>query len=87
MLYEDFDGLRRSWEHEGEGIQAFAFGLTDGFLGGTIRYVNNAGKTYEDPVRLLVAHLFNHQTHTAARSTTCSPRPPYPRLSQACTAS
>ena len=63
MLYEDFDGLRRAREHEDERIQAFASGLTDGFIGGTMRYVNDAGKTYEDPVRLLVAHLFNHQTH------------------------
>ena len=63
VLYEDFDGLRRAREHEDERIQAFASGLPDGFLGGTMRYVNEAGKTYEDPVRLLVAHLFNHQTH------------------------
>ena len=25
--------------------------------------MNNEGKTYVDPVSLLVAHLFNHQTH------------------------
>ncbi len=30
---------------------------------GTIRYANNEGKTYEDPVVLLVMHFFNHQTH------------------------
>lgn len=63
VLYEDFDELRRAREREDERIEAFASGLTEGFLGGTIRYVNNAGKTYEDPIRLLVAHFFNHQTH------------------------
>jgi uncharacterized damage-inducible protein DinB len=63
VLYEDFDELRRAREHEDERIEAFASGLTEGFLGGTIRYVNNAGKTYEDPIHLLVAHFFNHQTH------------------------
>lgn len=63
VLYEDFDELCRAREHEDERIEAFASGLTEGFLGGTIRYVNNAGKDYEDPVNLLVAHFFNHQTH------------------------
>jgi uncharacterized damage-inducible protein DinB len=63
VLYEDFDELLRAREHEDERIEAFASGLTEGFLGGTIRYVNNAGKTYEDPIHLLVAHLFNDQTH------------------------
>jgi uncharacterized damage-inducible protein DinB len=63
VLYEDFDELRRAREHEDERIEAFASGLTEGFLGETIRYVNNAGKTYEDPAHLLVAHFFNHQTH------------------------
>lgn len=63
VLYEDFDELLRAREHEDERIEAFASGLTEGFLGGTIRYVNKAGRTYEDPIHLLVAHLFNDQTH------------------------
>ena len=63
VLYEDFDELRHARGLEDERIDAFAIGLTEGFLGGTIRYVNNAGKTYEDPINLLVAHFFNHQTH------------------------
>lgn len=62
-LYEDFDELCRAREFEDERIEAFASGLTEGFLGGTIRYVNNAGEAYEDPIHLLVAHFFNHQTH------------------------
>jgi uncharacterized damage-inducible protein DinB len=48
VLYEDFDELRRAREREDERIEAFTSGLTEGFLGGTMRYVNNAGKTYED---------------------------------------
>ncbi len=32
-------------------------------LGGEIGYVNNEGRVCADPVDLLVAHLFNHQTH------------------------
>ena len=63
VLYKDFDELSRARELDDERIEVFASGLTEGFLGGTIRYLNNAGKTYEDPVHLLVAHFFNHQTH------------------------
>jgi uncharacterized damage-inducible protein DinB len=63
ILYKDFDELRRVRISEDERIETFAFGLNEEFLGGPIRYVNNEGKTYVDPVSLLVAHLFNHQTH------------------------
>ncbi len=63
ILYEDFDELRRAREREDERMETFASGLDEEFLGHRIRYVNNEGKPYEDPVHLLVAHLFNHQTH------------------------
>ncbi len=63
ILYEDFDELRRARVSEDKRIEAFASGLNEEFLGGTIRYVNNEGKIYDDPIALLVAHFFNHQTH------------------------
>ena len=63
ILYEDFDELRGARAFEDERIETFASGLDKEFLGGKIRYVNNEGKIYVDPVDLLVAHLFNHQTH------------------------
>ena len=50
--YEDFDELWRARQHEDERIGAFASGLIGEFLDGTIRYVNNAGKAYEDPIPL-----------------------------------
>lgn len=43
-------------------IEIFADNLTAD-LGSTIQYINNAGKKCTDPVDLLVAHFFNHQTH------------------------
>ena len=61
--YEDLDELWRARQHEDERIGAFASGLIGEFLDGTIRYVNNTEMTYEDPIPLLVAHFFNHQTH------------------------
>ena len=63
VLYADFAALRAAREAEDERIERFAAGLTDAFLAGTIRYVNNEGREMEDPVDLLVMHLFNHQTH------------------------
>lgn len=63
ILYEDFDELRKARAAEDQRIKAFAAGLTEEFLGSTIQYVNNAGKICNDPVDLLVAHFFNHQTH------------------------
>ncbi len=63
ILYDDFDELRRAREFEDKRIEAFASGMDEGFLRGTIRYTNNEGKIYVDPVNLLVTHFFNHQTH------------------------
>ena len=63
ILYEDFDELRAARTSEDERIESFASGLNEEFLAGSIQYRNNQGKIYTDPVDLLVAHFFNHQTH------------------------
>ncbi|MBD2306052.1 damage-inducible protein DinB [Chroococcidiopsis sp. FACHB-1243] len=63
ILYEDYEELWTARKAEDERIEAFVANLTAEFLHGTIEYVNNTGKTCADPVNLLVAHLFNHQTH------------------------
>ena len=63
ILYDDFDELREARVAEDQRIKTFAAGLTEEFLGSTIQYVNNAGNICNDPVDLLVAHFFNHQTH------------------------
>ena len=63
ILYEDFDKLTKARVLEDERIEAFAASLNDEFLSGTIKYRNNQGNIYIDPVNLLLAHLFNHQTH------------------------
>ncbi len=63
ILYEAFAELGAA-RVAGDGrIEAFAAGLTPGFLAGTIRYVDNEGRAFDDPVAMLLAHLFNHQTH------------------------
>ena len=62
-LYEEFGELRAAREEDDSRIETLAAGLTGAFLAGTITYRNHAGLVYEDPVGLLLAHFFNHQTH------------------------
>lgn len=63
ILYEDFGGLWEARREEDARIEALVAGIEEGFLRGEIHYVNNEGRACADPVDLLVAHLFNHQTH------------------------
>jgi uncharacterized damage-inducible protein DinB len=63
ILYESFDELRASRAREDERIERFAAALNEKFLDGEIAWVNNEGKKYSGPIRVLLAHLFNHQTH------------------------
>lgn len=63
ILYEDFVQLSAVRTLEDQRIENFAAGLTEEFIKGTIKYVNNQGKLYEDPIELLITHFFNHQTH------------------------
>lgn len=63
ILYADFDELRAARVNEDRRIETFANRLTDTCLMQFIRYVNNQGRTLEDPTDLLIAHFFNHQTH------------------------
>jgi uncharacterized damage-inducible protein DinB len=63
ILYEAFEELRAARTVQDEHIEAFAASLTNEFLGQSLQYVNNQGRHLDDPVDLLVAHFFNHQTH------------------------
>jgi uncharacterized damage-inducible protein DinB len=63
ILYDDFEKLRAARIREDERIERFAASLSDEFLDGEIAYVSNEGKSYRKPVQMLLAHLFNHETH------------------------
>ncbi len=63
ILYEEFAALRTARAAEDARLEDFVEGLDARFFGATLRYVNNAGNAHEDPCGLLLAHLFNHQTH------------------------
>jgi len=63
ILYDDFDALRTARRAEDTRIEAFAATVDETFLAGTIRYTNNEGRDFEDPIAMLAIHFFNHQTH------------------------
>lgn len=63
LLYEDFEELWQARITQDELIQSFVTGLSETTLNQSIRYVNNAGINCINSMPLLVAHLFNHQTH------------------------
>ena len=63
ILYEDFRTLREARAAEDARIVAFVDRLAPADLEATVAYVNNEGRAFTDRVGLLLAHLFNHQTH------------------------
>lgn len=63
ILYEDFEELREARRREDQRIEDFAASIEEVFLGSSISYVNNEGRTLEDTMELLFAHFYNHQTH------------------------
>jgi uncharacterized damage-inducible protein DinB len=64
ILYDDFTDLHQARIAEDLKIVDFAAHLTAEFLLQSITYYrNNAGITHTDPLPLLIAHFFNHQTH------------------------
>lgn len=63
ILYDDFDELRAARVREDARIERFAAGLSEEFLAGEIAYHTHEGKPSRNPTRMLLAHLFNHETH------------------------
>lgn len=63
ILCEDFDELWEARRRMDRRISDFVDDLDPDFLTETISYVNNEGHRYDDPVSLLLLHMFNHQTH------------------------
>ena len=63
ILYADFGELHAARESEDVRIEAFVASLTDDFLTRELRYINSLGELHADPAALILAHLFNHQTH------------------------
>ena len=63
ILHEDFAELWEARRAEDTGIEAFMGGLEERGVSGAISYLNNEGRHFEEPLPVLLAHFFNHQTH------------------------
>jgi len=53
----------RPRREEDSRLEAFLSSAAEDFLAKELRYVNSQGELHIDPAALLLAHLFNHQTH------------------------
>jgi uncharacterized damage-inducible protein DinB len=63
VLYDEFPALTSARREMDARIEAFFADLHDGFLSGSLRYVNNKGVEYVEALPVAIGHLFNHQTH------------------------
>ncbi len=63
ILYDDFTALHGARIAEDAYIEEFVVGLGAEFLGQILEYRNSQGTLHADPIALLIAHFFNHQTH------------------------
>ena len=62
-LYRDRDELRAGREAEDGRIVALMEGLDEGALDRPVRYRNSSGREFNDPLGLILQHMFNHGTH------------------------
>ncbi|MGQ0662326.1 MAG: DinB family protein [Pseudomonadota bacterium] len=63
ILYGDLVGLRVAREAEDAQIINLIDGLDPPTLNTTLRYRNMKGESQATPMRFVLAHFFNHQTH------------------------
>ena len=75
ILCDDFAELRAARVAEDARIEVMTDGLTDAGMKGTIRYFNNEGRVFEDPVDRCSPTSSTTRPITAGRCTTCSCRP------------
>lgn len=63
ILYDEFDALRAARIAEDDRIDHFAESLSQAALDADFESINSGGVRYVDPLKQLVTHMFNHQTH------------------------
>ncbi|AZU05288.1 DinB family protein [Glycocaulis alkaliphilus] len=63
VLYENFGELRTAREAEDQRLIAYVAGLDPANFATVISYGNTRGEAKELPLGVILAHLFNHQTH------------------------
>jgi uncharacterized damage-inducible protein DinB len=63
ILHDDRDELAAARRREDARIIAYVDGLDEAALAAMVPYRNMADEAFEQPVAVILAHLFNHQTH------------------------
>jgi uncharacterized damage-inducible protein DinB len=61
--FDTLAALREARESEDARIIAFVHSQTDASLTTSLSYTNIAGEPHMNPLRAILAHVFNHQTH------------------------
>jgi uncharacterized damage-inducible protein DinB len=68
-LFEQFPELREAREAEDRRIIEYVSGLEAADFERVIEYGNTRGETHALPLQVILAHLFNHQTHHRGQAT------------------
>ena len=63
ILHEALPALRAAREREDARIVRYVDDRDEAALAGTFSYRNSSGKEFTDPLAVILAHFFNHQTH------------------------
>ena len=63
VLFNDFDALRSARTAEDDRIDRVLADMDEERIAGDLAYRNVAGEPFRTPTRLVLTHLFNHQTH------------------------
>lgn len=63
ILFDDLASLERARKAEDARIIGYVDGLTQSDIDGELSYATTKGVAHRNPLRQVLAHLFNHQTH------------------------
>ncbi len=69
ILFDQFAALREAREAEDARLSDYVGGLTDADFPAELDYVNTRGEAKRLPRSVILAHLFNHQTHHRGQAT------------------
>ena len=70
VLYGDLVALRVARQAEDDHLINLVGGIAERSLDQPLAYANTAGQRHQTPLRMVLAHLFNHQTHHRGQVTT-----------------
>lgn len=69
ILFEKFEALREAREIEDKRLLDHASGLKDADFDASVEYTNTKGEPKSLPRGVILAHVFNHQTHHRGQAT------------------